>query len=49
VESIEDGLRRVAELPSPNPAARLAAESHDVRGQARKVVALLERTVRASR
>jgi glycosyltransferase involved in cell wall biosynthesis len=49
VDSIEDGLRQVAELPSPNPAARLAAEGHDVRRQARKVVALLERTVRASR
>jgi glycosyltransferase involved in cell wall biosynthesis len=49
VESIEDGLRRAAELPSPNVAARRAAERHDVRVQARKVAGLLERAVREAR
>jgi glycosyltransferase involved in cell wall biosynthesis len=49
VDSIADGLRRAAELPSPNMAARRAAEKHDVRAQAHKVAALLESTVRRSR
>jgi glycosyltransferase involved in cell wall biosynthesis len=49
VDSIADGLRRAAELPFPNVAARRAAEEHDVRVQARKVATLLERTVRRSK
>jgi glycosyltransferase involved in cell wall biosynthesis len=42
VESIEAGLRRAAELPRPNPAARAAAAGHDLRLQAGRVEALLE-------
>jgi len=49
VDSIEDGLRRAAELPCPNPAARRAAEKHDVRVQTRKVAGLLERAIREAR
>jgi glycosyltransferase involved in cell wall biosynthesis len=49
VDSIEDGLRQALELPSPNVAARRAAEKHDVRVQAQKVAALLERVVREPR
>jgi len=41
VASIEAGLRAVAELPSPNPAAREIAHEHDVRRQARRVSSLL--------
>ena len=44
--SIEAGLREAAELPTPNPAARAAAEAHDVRRQAEKVEAILERAAR---
>ena len=43
VEEIAHGLRVAAALPCPNPAAREAAEAHDVREQARKVEAVLER------
>jgi glycosyltransferase involved in cell wall biosynthesis len=43
---IEAGLRAAAELPTPNPAARAAAEAHDVRAQAEKVEAILERAAR---
>jgi glycosyltransferase involved in cell wall biosynthesis len=43
VEEIAHGLRVAAALPCPNPAAREAAEAHDVRAQARKVEAVLER------
>jgi glycosyltransferase involved in cell wall biosynthesis len=46
VDSIEAGLRAAAELPSPNPEARRVAATHDIRVQARKVAALLERAVR---
>jgi glycosyltransferase involved in cell wall biosynthesis len=35
-------LRAAAELPCPNPAARAAAEQHDVNEQARRVEAILE-------
>jgi len=39
-------LRRSAELPCPNQAARAAAEAHDVRIQAEKVETVLERAAR---
>jgi glycosyltransferase involved in cell wall biosynthesis len=39
-------LRAAAELPCPNMAARAAAEDHDVRAQAEKVEAILERAAR---
>jgi glycosyltransferase involved in cell wall biosynthesis len=39
--SIEQGLRDVARLPSPNPAAREAAEKHDVRVQAKRIAEIL--------
>jgi glycosyltransferase involved in cell wall biosynthesis len=41
-EAIADGLRRAAELPLPNGAARAAAEAHDVSEQARRVEQILE-------
>jgi len=46
VTSISDGLRAAAALPCPNPAARAAAERHDVREQARRVEEVLERAAR---
>jgi glycosyltransferase involved in cell wall biosynthesis len=46
-ESIADGLRRAASLPVPNPAARAAAERHDVAQQARRVEDILARAARA--
>jgi glycosyltransferase involved in cell wall biosynthesis len=42
-------LQAAAELPCPNPAARRAAEAHDVRLQAERVEAILERAVRGPR
>jgi glycosyltransferase involved in cell wall biosynthesis len=39
-------FRRAAALPCPNPAARPAAEAHDVRRQAEKVEEILQRAVR---
>jgi len=45
-EALAAALERAAELPCPNPAARAAAEEHDVRRQAEKVEALLERAAR---
>jgi glycosyltransferase involved in cell wall biosynthesis len=47
--SIEEGLRAAAKLPTPNPAARAAAEPHDVRRQAERVEAILERAARGRR
>jgi glycosyltransferase involved in cell wall biosynthesis len=44
--SILDGLRRAAELPCPNDAAREAAAAHDLRLQAEKVEAILVRAAR---
>jgi glycosyltransferase involved in cell wall biosynthesis len=38
-----EGLRSAVALPCPNPAARAAAEAHDVRRQAEKVEAILRR------
>ena len=46
VESIADGMRRAASLPSPNPAARAAAAAHDVRLQAARLEEILERAAR---
>jgi glycosyltransferase involved in cell wall biosynthesis len=43
MDSISDGLRRAAELPCPNPDARLAAAEHDVRRQAERIEQLLKR------
>jgi glycosyltransferase involved in cell wall biosynthesis len=45
-EALAAALAAAAELPCPNPAARAAAEEHDVRRQAEKVEALLERAAR---
>ena len=44
--SMVDGLRRAAALPTPNPAARAAAEAHDLRIQVGRVEAILERAAR---
>jgi glycosyltransferase involved in cell wall biosynthesis len=41
-EAIAAALREAAQLPRPNPAARAAAERHDVNEQARRVEAILE-------
>ena len=48
VDAIAAGLAAAADLPCPNPAARAAAESHDVRRQAEKIEAILERATRSS-
>jgi glycosyltransferase involved in cell wall biosynthesis len=45
-DSIVDGLRRAAALPIPNPAARAAAEAHDLKLQSSRVEAILERAAR---
>ncbi|MDQ3875268.1 MAG: glycosyltransferase [Actinomycetota bacterium] len=44
-DEIAAGLRRAAALPRPNPAALAAAALHDVRLQAEKVEAVLERAI----
>ena len=49
LDSITDGLRRAAALPVPNPAARAAAEAHDVNVQASRVESILERAARDRR
>jgi glycosyltransferase involved in cell wall biosynthesis len=49
IEELERALRSAAALPRPNDAARAAAAEHDVRLQAAKVEALLERAVRDRR
>ena len=46
-QAIVDGLRRAASLPTPNPAARAAAERHDLDEQARRVEEILAQAVRA--
>jgi glycosyltransferase involved in cell wall biosynthesis len=43
--AIAAALERAAALPSPNPAARAAAAEHDVRRQAARMAAVLERAV----
>jgi glycosyltransferase involved in cell wall biosynthesis len=48
-DALVEALRAAAALPCPNPAARTAAEAHDVRRQAEKVEAILERAVRGPR
>jgi glycosyltransferase involved in cell wall biosynthesis len=45
-DALVEALRTAAALPSPNPAARAAAEEHDVRRQAEKVEAILQRAAR---
>jgi glycosyltransferase involved in cell wall biosynthesis len=47
--AIADGLRRAASLPTPNPAARAAAERHDVNEQARRVEDILAKAVHRER
>jgi glycosyltransferase involved in cell wall biosynthesis len=49
VEELARALATAAALPSPNPAARRAAEEHDVRRQAERVEAILLRAVRDPR
>jgi glycosyltransferase involved in cell wall biosynthesis len=44
--ALRNALRAAAALPSPNEAARAAAEPHDVRRQAEKIEAILERAAR---
>jgi glycosyltransferase involved in cell wall biosynthesis len=48
-DALVDALRTAAALPCPNPAARAAAAEHDVRHQAEKVEAILERAARGRR
>ena len=47
--AITDGLRAALELPCPNAAARAVAEEHDVKRQAERVEAVLERAARGRR
>ena len=42
-EGLTDALRAAAAMPCPNPAARAAAEQHDVRKQAERVEEILRR------
>jgi glycosyltransferase involved in cell wall biosynthesis len=42
VTSVEEGLRSVVALPSPNPAARAVAAEHDVRRQAERIEKVLQ-------
>ncbi len=46
VEAIAGGRAAAAALPCPNPAARAAAESHDVRRQAERIESILARAAR---
>jgi glycosyltransferase involved in cell wall biosynthesis len=48
-DALVEALRLAAELPCPNPAARAAAEAHDVRRQAEKVEGILQRAARGRR
>jgi glycosyltransferase involved in cell wall biosynthesis len=48
-DALVEALRTAATLPCPNAAARAAAEEHDVRRQAEKVEAILERAARCPR
>ncbi|HEX6699640.1 MAG TPA: glycosyltransferase [Gaiellaceae bacterium] len=48
-DALADGLRRGAALPRPNEAARAAAAVHDVKEQARRLEAILERAARGRR
>ncbi len=46
LDALADGLRAAAALPVPNEAARAAGAEHDVRRQAERVEAILERAAR---
>jgi glycosyltransferase involved in cell wall biosynthesis len=48
-DALVAALQATADFPCPNPAARAAAEEHDVRAQAEKVEAILERAARGPR
>jgi glycosyltransferase involved in cell wall biosynthesis len=48
-DALVAALQSAAELPCPNPAARAAAEAHDVRAQAAKVEAILLRAAAGRR
>jgi glycosyltransferase involved in cell wall biosynthesis len=48
-DALANALRAAASLPAPNLAARAAAEPHDVRRQAEKIEAILERAARGPR
>ncbi len=48
-DALVAALRAAADFPCPNPAARAAAEAHDVRAQAEKVETILERAARGRR
>jgi glycosyltransferase involved in cell wall biosynthesis len=48
-DALADALRSAAALPCPNPAAREAAEQHDIRLQAERVEAILQRAARGQR
>jgi glycosyltransferase involved in cell wall biosynthesis len=48
-DALADALRTAAALPCPNSAARAAAEKHDVKRQAERVEAILERAARGRR
>jgi glycosyltransferase involved in cell wall biosynthesis len=47
--ALADALRRAAEMPTPNPAAREAAAAHDVKVQVARMVEALERAAQRSR
>jgi glycosyltransferase involved in cell wall biosynthesis len=49
IDALAHALRTAAAFPCPNPAARAAAERHDVREQARRVEEVLERAASESR
>jgi glycosyltransferase involved in cell wall biosynthesis len=48
-DALVEALRSAAALPCPNSAARAAAEQHDVRRQAERVEAILQRAARGPR
>jgi glycosyltransferase involved in cell wall biosynthesis len=48
-DALVAALRAAAALPVPNPAARTAAEAHDLRRQAARVESILERAARDRR
>jgi glycosyltransferase involved in cell wall biosynthesis len=48
-EALVEALRAAALLPRPNLAARVAAEQHDVKLQAERIEAVLERAIEAAR
>ena len=49
VDALTAALRRAADLPRPNEAARAAAAEHDVRLQAERIEAILSRAAAAGR